>query len=79
MTTCLFGALPGEGIDQDAMRNTLHAVSRNSGPQSSVTWGTAMLAMCAARLDEPDRAIQLLSGPFENESLQAFGIYGAPA
>jgi hypothetical protein len=73
MATWLDGALPGRGIDRDAMRNTLHAVSRNSGPQSSVTWGTAMMAMCAARLDEPERAIQLLAGPFENNPFRPSG------
>jgi hypothetical protein len=73
MATWLDGALPGRGIDKDAMRNTLHAVSRNSGPQSSVTWGTAMMAMCAARLDEPERAIQLLAGPFENNPFRPSG------
>jgi hypothetical protein len=73
MATWLDGALPGRGIDRDAMRNTLHAVSRNSGPQSSVTWGTAMMAMCAARLDEPERAVQLLAGPFENNPFRPSG------
>jgi hypothetical protein len=73
MTTWLYGVLPGRGIDVDAMRNTLHAVSRNSGPQASVTWGTAMLAMCAARLEEPERAIQLLAGPFERNPFRPSG------
>jgi hypothetical protein len=73
MTTWLFGALPGRGIDKDAMRNTLHAVTRGSGPQASVTWGTAMTAMCAARLDEPERAIQLLAGPFETNPFRPSG------
>jgi len=73
MTTWLYGALPAKGIDRDAMRNTLHAVSRNSGPQASITWGTAMMAMCAARLDEPERAIQLLAGPFENNPFRPSG------
>jgi hypothetical protein len=65
MTTWLFGPLPGHGLDVEAMRNTLHSVTRNSRPQSAVTWGTAMIAMCAARLGEPDRAVQLLAGPYE--------------
>jgi hypothetical protein len=73
MTTFLFGALPGRGIDKEAMRNTLHAVTRNTGPQASITWGTAMLAMCAARLDEPERAIQLLAGPFEQNPFRVSG------
>ncbi len=55
------------------MRSTLHAVSRSNRLQSSVTWGTAMLAMCAARLNEPDRAIQLLAGPYEQNPFRPSG------
>lgn len=73
MATWLYGVLPGRGIDKDAMRNTLHAVTRSNRPQSSVTWGTAMLAMCAARLGEPERAIQLLAGPYEINPFRVSG------
>ena len=74
MTTFLYGVLPGNGIDKDAMRNTLHAATRNAaGIQASVTWGTSMWAMCAARLGEPDLAIQLLVGPYnENQGKNPF-------
>jgi hypothetical protein len=64
MTTFMYGVLPGRGIDKDAMRNTLREVAHAEGVQASVTWGTAMMAMCAARLDEPDIAIQLLVGKY---------------
>jgi hypothetical protein len=64
MTTFMDGALPGEGIDKEAMRNTLHRVDHIDQPQAAVTWGTAMMAMCAARLGEPETAIQLLAGPY---------------
>jgi hypothetical protein len=73
MTTFLYGILPGKDIDKEAMRNTLHAVTRSGRPQSTVTWGTAMLAMCAARLGEPDRAIQLLAGPSERNPFRPSG------
>jgi hypothetical protein len=73
MATWLYGVLPGRGIDKEAMRNTLHAVSRTNGRQSAVTWGTAMLAMCAARLGEPERAIQLLAGPYETNPFRVQG------
>jgi hypothetical protein len=73
MTTWLYGALPGRDIDRDAMRNTLHATSRDVAPQDRVTWGTAMLAMCAARLNEPERAIQLLAGPFGENPFRVSG------
>jgi hypothetical protein len=38
------------GIDKDAMRNTLHRVAHPDEVQTAITWGTAMEAMCAARL-----------------------------
>ena len=34
MTTFLYGILPGKDIDKEAMRNTLHAVTRNTGRSS---------------------------------------------
>jgi protein-glucosylgalactosylhydroxylysine glucosidase len=37
MTTFMFGALPGDGVDKEAMRNTLDRVARAGSPQSSVT------------------------------------------
>jgi hypothetical protein len=77
MTTFMYGVLPGRGIDKDAMRNTLHSVAHTDAPQSSVqnsvTWGTAMMAMCAARLNEPDLAIQLLVGKYDQNPFRASG------
>ena len=73
MATFLFGILPGKDIDKEAMRNTLHAVARNARTQSSITWGTAMLAMCAARLNEPDRAVQMLAAPSEQNPFRPSG------
>ena len=61
MSTFMFGVLPGEGIDREAMRNTLHQSTHPGAPMDAVTWGTAMLAMCAARLNEPDLAVDLLA------------------
>lgn len=73
MTTFMYGVLPGEGIDKEAMRNTLHQVAHPDQPQAAVTWGTAMMAMCAARLDEPDVAIQLLAGPYTQNPFRPSG------
>ncbi len=70
MATWLYGILPGRGIDLDAMRNTLHAVSRSDGNQS---WSTAMVAMCAVRMGEPERAVELLVGKDEKNSFRASG------
>ena len=78
MTTFMYGVLPGRGIDKEAMRNTLHAVSTTNGLRESVTWGTAMMAMCAARLDEPERAIQLLVGQYNQEPIPSIRIHRPP-
>jgi len=73
MVTFMYGVLPGRDIDKDAMRNTLHQVAQTGGVESSVTWGTAMMAMCAARLNEPDRAIQLLVGNYKQNPFRPSG------
>jgi hypothetical protein len=75
MATWLCGVLPGTGIDRDAMRQTLEAVSasRTRGTQSTVTWGVAMVAMCAARMSEPELAIQLLVPAFEANPFRTSG------
>jgi hypothetical protein len=61
MATWLGGVIPNDGLDMKAMGKTLHTVSGNGAGEESVTWGTAMFAMCAARLHEPDLAVQLLT------------------
>jgi hypothetical protein len=73
MTTWLGGIIPDEGLDKQAMRNTLHAVANIGNVQASITWGTAMYAMCAARLNEPDAAIQLLVGKYEHNPFMVSG------
>lgn len=73
MTTFLLGVLPGDGVEPEAMRRTLHAVSKTGTVQASVTWGTAMMAMCAARLNEPDKALDLLVGKYEKNPFMPSG------
>jgi hypothetical protein len=46
------------------MRKTLNAVAHPNAIQANITWGTAMVAMCAARLNQPETAIQLLVGNY---------------
>lgn len=73
MATWLGGILPDDGLDKQAMRNTLHAVANIGGVQPSITWGTAMYAMCAARLGEPENAIRLLVGRYEENPFRVSG------
>jgi len=61
MATWLDGALPGRGSTR---RHAEHPACGFAKRRAAVErhLGHAMLAMCAARLDEPERAIQLLAG-----------------
>jgi hypothetical protein len=76
MATFMEGVLPGKGLDQDAMRSTLHRVAHPDAPQTSVTWGTAMVAMCAARLGEPGLAVSILVGPVPDPAQNPFRTSG---
>lgn len=58
--TAALGLLPGPGIDRETMRRTLHWISQNWNWPSTWGWDYPMLAMCAARLGEPERAIDFL-------------------
>jgi hypothetical protein len=58
--TAAFGVLPGPGIDRETMRRTLHWVWDNWNWPDTWGWDYPMVAMCAARLGEPERAIDAL-------------------
>ena len=75
MATWLCGILPGRDIDRDAMRNTLHGVIDDARWRSEEdqTWGTAMVAMCGARLNEPERPSIYSSEDFEKNSFRPSG------
>jgi hypothetical protein len=52
--------VPGPGIDMETMRNTLDWVWKNWNWPDTWGWDYPMLAMCAARLGEPERAVDAL-------------------
>ena len=59
----VLGALsfvPGPGIDAETMRNTLDWVWKNWNWPDTWGWDYPMMAMTAARLGEPDRAVDAL-------------------
>jgi len=58
--TAAFGMLPGAGVDQATMRNTFDWIWQNWDWPGTWGWDYPMLAMCAARLGDPERAIQAL-------------------
>jgi hypothetical protein len=55
-----FGMLPGPSIDPPTMKRTLDWVLTNWNWESTWGWDYPMIAMCAARLGEPERAIATL-------------------
>jgi len=70
---CAFGMLPGPGIDTGIMHNTLNWIWDNwNWP---ITWGPdfSLIAMCAARLGDPDRAVDAL---LKQEDKNTFLING---
>ncbi len=58
--TASLGMLPGPGIEPETMRQTLHWICDNWNWPDTWGWDYGMVAMTAARLGEPERAIDAL-------------------
>jgi hypothetical protein len=58
--TGALGVLPGAGVDPAAMRRTFDWIWANWSWPDTWGWDYPMLAMCAARLGDPERAIGAL-------------------
>jgi hypothetical protein len=58
--TAALGMLPGPGVDAETMRHTLDWVWKNWNWPDTWGWDYPMLAMTAARLGEPERAVDAL-------------------
>ncbi len=56
----VYGWLPGDGVDMPTMRRTADAVFSAWTLGRTWGWDFPMMAMCAARLGEPEKAIDLL-------------------
>jgi hypothetical protein len=67
------GFLPGASVDREAMRRTLRAVEADWDLRQTWGWDYPLLAMTAARLHEPDKAIEFLLSPAKNFQ---FGVSG---
>jgi hypothetical protein len=71
-----YGWLPGDGVDLATMRATSHQVAATWQLSNVWGWDFPMLAMNAARLGEPDRAIDFLlheQFQFDDSGLPAGG------
>ena len=55
-----FGMLPGPGIDRPTMRRTFDWVWQNWNWPNTWGWDYPLAAMCAARVGEPNRAVDAL-------------------
>lgn len=55
-----FGMLPGDSVDKEIMRNTLKRVLQSWNWESTWGWDYPMIAMTAARVGEPELAIEAL-------------------
>jgi len=58
--TAALGMLPGPGIDREIMGRTLGWIWEHWDWPSTWGWDYPMLAMCAARLGQPERAVDAL-------------------
>jgi len=58
--TAALGLLPGPGIDPAAMRRTLDWIWTNWNWPDTWGWDYPMVAMCAARVGQPERAVDAL-------------------
>jgi hypothetical protein len=68
-----YGLLPGKGVDRETMRRTLRAVERDWDLRQTWGWDYPMMAMTAARLGEPDKAVDWL---FFDAKNNRFGVSG---
>ncbi|MEO8019840.1 MAG: hypothetical protein ABI769_18680 [Pseudomonadota bacterium] len=68
------GFLPGWGADRQTMRRTLDAVMQDWDLRQTWGWDWPMLAMTATRLDEPERAVDLLLWDARNFSFGRSGM-----
>lgn len=67
------GLLPGAGVDRETMRRTLSAVEQSWDLRQTWGWDFPLLAMTAARLHEPGKAVDFLMSTSRNFQ---FGVTG---
>ena len=69
-----YGFIAGSRIDPQAMRRTLDAVSANWDLRQTWGWDFPMLAMAAARLGEPEKAVDWLFADRKNNQWGPTGM-----
>ncbi len=69
-----YGFIPGARIDPEAMRRTFEAVEANWDVRQTWGWDFPMMAMTAARLGEPDKAVDWLFADLKNNQWGPTGM-----
>lgn len=69
-----YGFIPGARIDPDAMRRTFEAVEANWDVRQTWGWDFPMMAMTAARLGEPEKAVDWLFADLKNNQWGPTGM-----
>jgi len=74
----IYGILPGAGVDHDTMKRTLDKVMDCWRWKDTWGWDFPMLAMTAARLGEPGRAVDLMLHKNFDFDERGYPIGGGP-
>ena len=69
-----YGFIPGERIDRDAMARTFAAVEANWDIRQTWGWDFPMMAMTAARIGEPEKAVDWLFADLKNNQWGVTGM-----
>jgi len=74
--TGIYGMLPGDGVNKIIMQKTFQKVLDDWKFDTGWGWDFPMLAMCAARLDRPLDAINMLLSPSRKFNFDVHGLVG---
>jgi hypothetical protein len=69
-----YGFIPGDRIDVAAMRRTFDAVEQNWDVRQTWGWDFPMMAMTAARIGEPEKAVKWLFADLKNNQWGVSGM-----
>ena len=69
-----YGFIPGARIDRDAMARTFAAVEANWDVRQTWGWDFPMMAMTAARIGEPEKAVDWLFADLKNNQWGVTGM-----
>ena len=69
-----FGMLPGDGVDRETMHRTMKKVAQVWNWNRTWGWDFPMLAMCAAKVGEPEIAVNMLLHPSGGFQFNKYGL-----